>query len=369
MSQPDIPHISYGRQRVCRHCGTRVAQKAQTCFFCGAPLDTAPRRRINLPWADLLLFAVIGGVLAFWWLRAPEAPETWQLAQQERQARSTEVPVIAMLSEELPPTATPQPTPLPPTATPQSPPTETPGPIRHKVAAGESVAAIAAKYGSTIKEIIEANSLSADGRLSVGQELIIPVAGPSGGPGPTPTAGGGLMYIVKSGDTLSGIAERYGSRVDWILTANNLNPADYLRVGQALLVPLAPITPTPTPTAPVTPQAPTPTQVPTLAAPTLLSPPDGSVISGQNEVTLTWMAVGTLKADEWYVVTLFAGDKPRPAATWWTKSTAWRLPAALRGTTRAGVDFTWRVQVRRGSPEQPGPAISPSSVERRFTWR
>ncbi len=355
---------------MCRHCGTRVAQKAQTCFFCGAPLDSTPRRRISLPWADLVLFAVIGGLLAFWWLRAPEAPENWQLAQQQRQARSTEAPLIAMLSEELPPSATPVPTPLPATATPQPTPTATPGPIRHVVAAGDSVAAIAAKYGSTIKDIIEANGLSANARLSIGQELIIPVKGPSGGPGPTATAtGGGLMYIVKSGDTLSGIAERYNSRVDWIVTANNLNPSDFLRVGQVLLVPLAPITPTPTPTVPVTPQTPTPTPVPTLAAPVLLSPPDGSVISGQSEVVLNWMAVGTLQADEWYVVTLFAGDNPRPAATWWTKATTWRLPAELRGTSRAGIDFKWRVQVRQGSPEQPGPAVSPSSVERHFTWR
>ncbi|MGQ9491832.1 MAG: LysM peptidoglycan-binding domain-containing protein [Anaerolineae bacterium] len=307
-------------------------------------------------------------MLAFWWLRAPEAPESRQLAQQQRQARSTEVPLIALLSEELPPT--PPPTPLPPTATPQPTPTPTPGLTRHKVVAGESVSAIAARYGANPQEIIQANGLSADGRLNVGQELIIPLAGPSGGPGPTPTAtGGALMYVVKSGDTISDIAQRYGSRIDWIMAANKLNPADYLRVGQALLIPLMPITPTPTATVAVTPQTPTPTPEPTLAAPILLSPPDGSVLAGQSEVMLNWLAVGTLAADEWYVVTLLAGDNRRPAAIWWTKATTWRLPGELRGASRAGVDFTWRVQVRKGSPDQPGPAASPSSAERRFTWR
>ena len=34
------------------------------------------------------------------------------------------------------------------------------------------------------------------------------------------------------------------------------------------------------------------------------------------------------------------------AVTWWTKGTTWRLPAEYRGTSQAGVDFNWQVQVR-----------------------
>ncbi len=356
---------------MCRHCGTRVAQKAQTCFFCGAVLDVAPRRCVSLPWADLILFTVIGAVLALWWLRAPEAPDTWIASQNAEQIASADVPLIAYATDAQA-TSTPPPTvaPPPPTATPTPAPTEVVGPTRHKVVAEDTVAAIAQKYGSTIKDIIESNGLGADARLSIGQELIIPVVGPSGGPGPTATPQStGLMYTVQSGDTISDIADRYKSRIDWILTANNLKATDYLRIGQVLIVPLVPTTPTPTPTQIVTPQTPTATPEPSLAAPVLLSPADGSVLTGQGEVLLTWMAVGTLEANEWYVVTLTAGGSARPAATWWTKTTAWRLPAELRGSSRAGIDFTWRVQVRAGSPGQPGPAASPSSVERRFTWR
>lgn len=376
MSQPDIPPARYGRERVCRHCGTRVAQKAQTCFFCGAVLDVAPRRRVSLPWADLILFAVIGAVLALWWLRAPEAPDTWLANQNGRQPNGAEVPLVAFAADERPiatPTLLPTEPPPPPTptATPEPAPTaEAAAPVRYKVVAGDSVAAIAQKYGSTIKDIIESNGLGADARLSVGQELIVPVAGPSGGPGPTATPqGDALMYIVKSGDTISDIADRYKSRIDWILTANNLKASDFLRVGQSLLVPLTPTTPTPAPTIAVTPTTPTPTVKPSLKAPALLSPPDGSILTGQSEVALTWMSAGILEPDEWYVVTLMAGEEPRPAAVWWAKTTTWRVPAEYRGTARAGIDFTWQVQVRRGSPEQPGPAVSPSSVVRRFTWR
>jgi len=80
-------------------------------------------------------------------------------------------------------------------------------PIRHKVVKGDTVAAIAKKYNAVSKDIIQANDLSADGKLSVGKELIIPVAGPMGGPGPTVTPSKDtLVYTVRSGDTISGIA-------------------------------------------------------------------------------------------------------------------------------------------------------------------
>jgi LysM repeat protein len=381
MSEPYTPRPAYGQQRSCPHCGTRVAQKAQTCFLCGAALESAPRRRLRLPWADLFLFAVIAGVLAVWWLRAPDSPEPRAQSAQtvlsaQRPAMTATVALVAALQLD-DPTATPTSTPLPP---PTVAPTETPaptasaptpaGPIRHKVSAGESVAVIAQKYGSSIKDIISANGLPADGRIGVGQELLIPVAGPSGGPGPTATPGtSGLMYTVASGDTISGLAVRFKSQVDWIMQANNMKPGETLHIGRALLIPLMPATPTPTPTIPVTPLSPTPTEIPGLTAPNLLAPGDGAIVTGEESVLLTWTSVGVLAGDEWYVVTLMSPEKETLVASWWTKSTIWRLPVDYRPTGSAGHDYTWRVQVRRGSSETPGEATSPVSATRRFTWR
>ena len=380
MSQPDIPRPSYGQQRSCPHCGTRVAQKAQTCFFCGGLLDSAPRRRLRLPWADLVLFAAIASVLAVWWLRAPDAPDTRSsssvqavLSAQQPNPSPTVAIVAALQLDD--PTSTPVPT-LAPTATPLPtatflPPTPTPaGPTRHKVQAGDTVIAIAAKYGSTVKDIISANNLSADGRLGVGQELLIPVAGPSGGPGPTPTPGTtGLMYNVRAGDTISGLATRHKSQVDWILKANNIQAGDTLRIGQALLIPLVPATPTPIPTEPVTPLPPTPTEIPAFSAPQLLTPGDAASISGQDSVLLSWTSVGVLAPEEWYVVTLKSPEKATAVASWWTKNTSWRLPDDYRPKGSAGLDYTWQVQVRRGGQDEPGESVSPVSETRRFTWR
>ena len=316
MSQPDIPQARYGRERVCLRCGTRVAQKARICFFCGASLNDMPRRRLSMPWADLFLFAVIGGVLALWWLRPPVAPAGQQIAQRERQplalAQPEATPAADLLpsdvegnSDDLPPaTPTFEPT---STATLQPSPTSIPAPIRYKVKAGDTVVAIAKLHGSAAKDIIQANGLSADGQLKVGQELIVPIAGPMGGPGPGVTAtpsGGTLIITVQAGDTISGIAARYRSQMDWILKANNMAPTDILHIGQPLTVPLSAATPTPTVTAIRTPQTPTATPEPGLPLPALLIPPDGSVLSGEDGIVLSWTAVGVLAADQWYVVTL-----------------------------------------------------------------
>ena len=71
-----------------------------------------------------------------------------------------------------------------------------------------------------------------------------------GGPGPTVTPSKDtLVYTVQSGDTISGIAQRFGSQIDWILQANKLKGTEFLRIGQPLTVPRMPATPIPTPTA------------------------------------------------------------------------------------------------------------------------
>ena len=375
MSQPDNPQARYGRERVCPHCGTRVAQKATSCFFCGDALNALPRRRVSLPWADFFLFTVIGAVVIIWWLRPPATPARSEAVQVARQDtiqtsdKAVPTPLFLAMEEDVP--ATVAPTPLPePSTTPQPTPTILAAPVRHKVAKGDTVDAIAKRYNSVAKDIIQANGLRVDARLSIGQELIIPVAGPMGGPGPTVTPSKDtLIYTVQSGDTVSGIAQRFGSQIDWILQANKMKATDFLRIGQPLTVPRTPATATPTPTVEVIPVTPSPTPVPTLRAPALLAPADGAVLTGQGSVLLNWTSVGILRPDQWYVVTLKKGERNTAATMWWTKGTTWRLGLDFRGSTQAGVDYTWRVQVRAGSAEEPGDVASPASEERRFTWR
>jgi LysM repeat protein len=365
MNSPDPSRSAYGRERLCPHCGARVAQKAVTCFFCGASLEPARARRIALPWADIILFSVIGALLFLWWTRAPQTPDGQRISLVNQVAtRAMATPTAR------PETVTPAPTPTLkplPTETPQPTPTLA-GPVRHVVQKGETLIQIAGLYNATVKDISDANGLAGGALLRIGQELLIPVAGPIGGPGLTPTPeGGALMVVVQSGDTISGIAERYKSQVGWIIEANKMQPGEVLRIGKALLVPLSATTPTPTATPEDTP-TPEATTGPRLAAPILLSPADEANLTGSETALLMWAGKGTLASDEWYVVTVeTAGANPVITSNW-TRATSWRLPAENRAAGQAPTRFTWQVQVRTGGPDQPGEYASAPSTTRRFTW-
>src|SRR5258706_7192122 len=54
---------------------------------------------------------------------------------------------------------------------------------------------------------------------------------------PTPAPGGATIHVVQRGETLFGIAQKYGATVDAIARANGLTDPSQLQVGQRLLIP------------------------------------------------------------------------------------------------------------------------------------
>ena len=94
-------------------------------------------------------------------------------------------------------------------------------------------------------------------------------------PAPEPTSQPITTYIIREGDTLNGIAERYAIGVEQLMSANGLEAQDIrnLRPGQTLLIPRAPgraaaapsATPRPTVAPTVIPTA-IPTAIPTVAS-------------------------------------------------------------------------------------------------------
>jgi len=115
----------------------------------------------------------------------------------------------------------------------------------HTVKSGDTVWAIAQKYGSSVSAIISANHLNANALIRVGQRLTIPGATKATPSAKPATASGSTSssttasarYTVKQGDTLSAIASRFGSSVAAIAGANGIENASKIRVGQVLTIP------------------------------------------------------------------------------------------------------------------------------------
>lgn len=99
--------------------------------------------------------------------------------------------------------------------------------INYIVKAGDTLYSLAQKYCTTIDAIMHASGIISS-YLSIGQHLVIP--------NECDNTNSGRTYIVQPGDTLYSLARRYGSTVDAIMRANGLTSI-FLKVGQLLTIP------------------------------------------------------------------------------------------------------------------------------------
>lgn len=145
------------------------------------------------------------------------------------------------------------------------------------VAVGDSLSAIASRFGISMNTLLWANNLSAQSVLRPGQELsILPMSG--------------VMHTVKNGDTLIKIASTYHADSTEILSANTLADAGGITVGQKLFIPGG------------TPPTPTPIKRPTSVATIFAPAPQktGSTISASSR--MVWPSDGrrVMRGLSWY---------------------------------------------------------------------
>jgi LysM repeat protein len=244
---------------------------------------------------------------------------------------------------------------------------------------GETLSEIAAEYEVSMNEILQYNADLDPALLQVGQVLLIPPDLTQVGSAryvpaddPDATRADFIVHVVRSGDALLSIAEKYGVSVQAIRRANDLDTYEStLRVNQSLLIPLA--EPTPTPTATPDPEA-TPTPRPPYASPQLLTPLDGAALDGASQVVLLqWASVGILEDDEWYQVRLEVAGSRGFSATHVTRVTSWRVPNDLLASAGSGEhEFRWQVRVVKerqgGSGEGSYSFAGAPSLSRVFYW-
>jgi membrane-bound lytic murein transglycosylase D len=100
----------------------------------------------------------------------------------------------------------------------------------HRVKRGETLSGIADEYGVSQRDLRRWNNLDAKGRIRAGQRLRVATPG-------TKPSSSARTHVVRWGDTLSGLAKRYGVTVTELRRANGLSAEMTLRAGESLKIP------------------------------------------------------------------------------------------------------------------------------------
>lgn len=111
---------------------------------------------------------------------------------------------------------------------------------RHVVQSGQTLGGLARRYGTTVRAIQDANSMGRTTTIYAGDTLLVPSR--HGGIGDLALAGpdGTIKHTVRRGDTLSEIAARYRVQMGAISAANGLADPRRIYPGQVLTIPVPP---------------------------------------------------------------------------------------------------------------------------------
>ena len=157
-------------------------------------------------------------------LATPELSDTQ--ATGEEPAAAT--PVVDEPPAEPEPAAT-EPPPAPETEEPGTPAEQT-----YTIQVGDTLFAVAQRFGITVEEIAASNEITDVNLIEVGQEIIIPV------PGGEEAVTGEQVHIVQAGENLFRIALKYNLSYETVAAYNGIPWPYTIKVGQVIKIPAAP---------------------------------------------------------------------------------------------------------------------------------
>lgn len=102
----------------------------------------------------------------------------------------------------------------------------------YTVVSGDTLSGIAAKFGTNWQTLQQMNGIGDPNRIFPGQVLKVPGGGSAPAPAPAPSR----TYTVQRGDTLSGIAAKFGTSWKTLQSINGLPDANKIYPGQVLKI-------------------------------------------------------------------------------------------------------------------------------------
>ena len=110
-----------------------------------------------------------------------------------------------------------------------------PRPLSYVVQSGDTLSALADEWGTTVDAIATTNGIANVNFLFIGQELRVPRGGAiAAAPAASPTVS---RYTVQPGDSLWSIAIAFDTTVDALAAANGITNTGLIRIGDTLVLP------------------------------------------------------------------------------------------------------------------------------------
>ena len=113
-----------------------------------------------------------------------------------------------------------------PAPSPSPSPSPAPDYITYVIQPGDTLSEIAQRYGTTVSTLSSLNGISDPNKIYAGNTLKVPENGNSGA----------QYYTIRSGDTLSGIAQKFGTTVSALAALNGISDPNKIYAGNTIRI-------------------------------------------------------------------------------------------------------------------------------------